>query len=57
MFLIDSILSQDLKESFRTQMQSLQLKKLEKKSGVCFLILFALVDAILQKVVYFKKKS
>ena len=32
-------------------------KKLVIKSGVCFLILFVLVDAILQKVVYFKNKS
>jgi len=27
------------------------------KSGVCFFILFVLVNAILQKVIYFKKKS
>ena len=33
----------------------LYLKKLVIKSGVSFLILFVLVDAILQKVVYFKK--
>ena len=33
------------------------LKKLVIKSGVRFLILFVLVDAILQKVVYFKNKS
>ena len=32
-------------------------KKLVIKSGVCFLILFVLVDAILQKVIYFKNKS
>ena len=35
----------------------LYLKKLVIKSGVCFLILFVLVDAILQKVVYLKNKS
>ena len=35
----------------------LYLKKLVIKSGVHFLILFVLVDAILQKVVYFKNKS
>ena len=35
----------------------LYLKKLVIKSGVRFLILFVLVDAILQKVVYFKNKS
>merc|ERR1712102_134730 len=35
----------------------LHLKKLVIKSGVRFLILFVLVDAILQKVVYFKNKS
>ena len=35
----------------------LYLKNLVIKSGVCFLILFVLVDAILQKVVYFKNKS
>ena len=34
----------------------LYLKKLVIKSGVRFLILFVLVDAILQKVVYFKNK-
>ena len=33
----------------------LYLKKLVIKSGVRFLILFVLVDAILQKVVYLKK--
>ena len=35
----------------------LYLKKLVIKSGVGFLILFVLVDAILQKVVYFKNES
>ena len=34
----------------------LYLKKLVIKSGVRFFILFVLVDAILQKVVYFKSK-
>ena len=35
----------------------LYLKKLVIKSGVCFFILFLLVSAILQKVVYFKNES
>ena len=35
----------------------LYLKKLVIKSGVRFLILFVLMDAILKKVVYFKNKS
>ena len=35
----------------------LYLKKLVIKSGVRFWILFVLVDAFLQKVVYFKNKS
>ena len=53
------------KEHFGTVEQSnlfgpsskvLYLKKLVIKSGVRFLILFVLVDAILQKGIYFKNK-
>ena len=44
--------------SFRAvESKVLYLKKLVIKSGVRFFILFVLVDAILQKVVYFKNKS
>ena len=35
----------------------LYLKKLVIKSGVCFFILFVLVEAVLQKVVCFQNKS
>merc|ERR1712052_5067 len=42
---------------FRPSNKVLYLKKLVIKSGVSFLILFVLVDAILQKVFCFKNKS
>ena len=42
---------------FGPSIKVLYLKKLVIKSGVRFLILFVLVDAILQKVVYLKNKS
>ena len=44
-------------ESFWTSNKVSYLKKFTIKSGVSFFTLFVLVDAILQKVVYFKNKS
>ena len=46
-----------LVKSFWTQQQSFISKKVGHQKWCPFLILFVLVDAILQKVVYFKNKS